>query len=142
MKLVADYDSQTNGEDNYPHYWTLAQLAPETMPDGTQDPETPVSFAIKVYGEDYILSHNTGLSVDFKVIPTPAETDISYFKSAGFMAHPWNWSDTKYKTVTVNIYKDAVSGTPVLTKTYTPADRAFIAGDVIDGARRPLLPAR
>ena len=133
VKLVADYDSQTNGEDNYPHYWTLAQLAPETMPDGTQDPETPVSFAIKVYGEDYILSHNTGLSVDFKVIPTPAETDISYFKSTGFMAHPWNWSDTKYKTVTVNIYKDAVSGTPVLTKTYTPADRAFIAGDVIDG---------
>ena len=134
VKLVADYDSQTNGEDDYPHYWTLAQLAPETMPDGTTpDPETPVSFAIKVYGEDYILSHNSGLSLDFKVIPTPAETDISYFKSTGFMAHPWNWSNTKYKTVTVNLYKDNASGTPVLTKTYTPADRAFIAGDVIDG---------
>ena len=133
VKLVADYTAQTDGEDNYPHYWTLAQLAPETMPDGTQDPETPVSFAIKVYGEDLILSHTSGSSLDFRVIATPAETDISYLKSTGFMAHPWNWSNTKYKTVTVNIYKDAVSGTPVLTKTYTPADRAFIAGDVIDG---------
>ena len=133
VKLVADYTSQTDGKDNYPHYWTLAQLAPETMPDGTQDPETPISFAIKAYGEDYILTHNSGTSLEFKMIPTPAETDISYLKSTGFMAHPWNWSDNKYKTVTVNIYKDNTSGTPVLTKTYRPADRAFIAGDVIDG---------
>lgn len=133
VKLVADYTSQTDGKDNYPHYWTLAQLAPETMPDGTQDPETPISFAIKAYGEDYILTHNSGTSLEFKMIPTPAETDISYLKSTGFMAHPWNWSDNKYKTVTVNLYKDNTSGSPVLTKTYTPADRAFIAGDVIDG---------
>gem|GEM_PF-2602087 len=136
VKLVADYTSQTDGKDNYPHYWTLAQLAPETMPDGTQDPETPISFAIKAYGEDYILTHNSGTSLEFKMIPTPAETDISYLKSTGFMAYPWNWSDTKYKTVKVNIYKgteESHDSEPVLTKTYTPADRAFIAGDVIDG---------
>ena len=109
------------------HYWTLEQL------DNYGDAESQFSFHIKAYGEDKIISRAKATTTDMRVINTPPTSDIAYLKSTAFMAYPWNWSDNKYKTVTVNIYKGSVSGSPVLTKTFTPADRAFVAGDVIDG---------
>jgi hypothetical protein len=51
------------------------------------------------------------------------------------MAFPWEWDDKKYQKVTVNIYPgtEANHGALALTKTYERSDRAFVAGDVIDG---------
>lgn len=109
------------------HYWTLEQL------DNYGDTESQYSFHIKAYGEDKIISRAKATTTDMRVINTPPNSDIAYLKSTAFMAYPWDWKDDKYKTVTVNIYKGSVSGTPVLTKTFKPTDRAFMAGDVIDG---------
>ncbi len=138
VKLVEDYNTQTTeGVDDFPHYWTLTQLAPETMANGEVDPETPNSFAIKLFEEDYIISRESGASLGMRVIPTPDANDISYLKSTGFMAYPWNWDDKKYQKVEVNIYKGTASNhesTPVVSKIYERSDRAFIAGDVIDGS--------
>lgn len=57
-------------------------------------------------------------------------------KVSSFRAYPWNWDDKKYQAVTVNIYPGTQEnhGALALTKTYTRADRAFIAGDVLDGS--------
>lgn len=120
LKLVTD----TVGKKIY---WTLEQL------DNYGDDETKFSFHIKSYDENKIMSRTSASTSTMRTINTPPISDIAYLKSTAFMVYPWNWSDTKYKTVTVNIYKGSLSGTPVLTKTYTPADRAFMAGDVIDG---------
>ena len=120
LKLVTD----TVGKKIY---WTLEQL------DNYGDDETKFSFHIKSYDENKIMSRTSATTSTMRTINTPPISDIAYLKSTAFMVYPWNWDDNKYKKVTVNIYKDAVSGTPVLTKTYTPADRAFMAGDVIDG---------
>lgn len=120
LKLVTD----TVGKKIY---WTLEQL------DNYGDDETKFSFHIKSYDENKIMSRTSASTSTMRVINTPPISDIAYLKSTAFMVYPWNWTNNKYKTVTVNIYKDAASGTPVLTKTYTPADRAFMAGDVIDG---------
>ena len=61
--------------------------------------------------------------------------DIAKMKTASFMAFAWNWDDKKYQKVTVNIYPgtEANHGALALTKTYERSDRAFVAGDVIDG---------
>ncbi len=61
--------------------------------------------------------------------------DIAKMKTASFMAFPWEWDDKKYQKVTVNIYPGtkANHGALALTKTYERSDRAFVAGDVIDG---------
>lgn len=61
--------------------------------------------------------------------------DIAKMKTASFMAFAWNWDDKKYQKVTVNIYPGTEEnhGPLALTKTYERSDRAFVAGDVIDG---------
>ena len=66
---------------------------------------------------------------------TPGNPDIAKMKTASFMAFPWEWDDKKYQKVTVNIYPgtEANHGALALTKTYERSDRAFVAGDVIDG---------
>ena len=131
VQLVSDYEDETK----YERYWTMAQYDTGVKPNGEADPEFPYSFGIKSYESNRILRRETGSAMTMSVmdIPSSWDEDIAYHKSTSFMAYPWNWSDNKYKTVTVNIYKGSVSGTPVLTKTYTPADRAFKEGDVIDG---------
>lgn len=120
LKLVTD----TVGKKIY---WTLEQL------DNYGDDETKFSFHIKSYDENKIMSRTSATTSTMRTINTPPISDIAYLKSTAFMVYPWDWKDDKYKTVTVNIYKESVSGTLVLTKTFTPADRAFMAGDVIDG---------
>ena len=120
LKLVTD----TVGKKIY---WTLEQL------DNYGDDETKFSFHIKSYDENKIMSRTSATTSTMRTINTPPISDIAYLKSTAFMVYPWNWDDNKYKKVTVNIYKGSVSGSPVLTKTFEPADRAFMAGDVIDG---------
>ncbi|MBR1630801.1 MAG: hypothetical protein IJ680_03010, partial [Paludibacteraceae bacterium] len=95
------------------------------------DASTPGSFSLKVKDDDKY------------VYPTSASNPVLTYKSFEYdnvdskirsvIAHPWHWKDNKYKTVTVNIYRDAVGSKPVVSRTFTPADRTFMEGDVIDG---------
>ena len=137
LKLTDSYSS-------YRHFFTMTKY------DWQTDEEAEISFAMQVWdgdnnpANDSVVSRNGAkLEGSFnclsknatKTHPSGTGPDVAYLKVASFMAYPWNWSDTKYQAVTVNIYPgtEESHGSLVLSKTYTRADRAFIAGDVIDG---------
>ena len=140
LKLIVD----TLGSSNC--YFTISKQAGQT------DEEQERTFVMQVWdgddngdndmmvqrrsdnnnnGQFYTEKKNVGnKNNDPRLYP-----DIAKMKTASFMAFAWNWDDKKYQKVTVNIYPgtEANHGALALTKTYERSDRAFVAGDVIDG---------
>ena len=141
LKLIVD----TLGSSNC--YFTISKQAGQT------DEEQERTFVMQVWdgddngdndmmvqrrsdnnnnGQFYTEKKNVGnKNNDSRLYP-----DIAKMKTASFMAFPWEWDDKKYQKVTVNIYPgtEANHGALALTKTYERSDRAFVAGDVIDGS--------
>ena len=115
IRLTSAY---TTNESNYK--WEMA------VPDGAANNE----FCIKALDEDKYLCSKEKNNPELTWQPY-ADVDA---RVRTVKVYPWNWSDSKYKHVTVHIYRDAVNGTPVLTREFTPADRMFMAGDVLDGS--------
>ncbi len=134
--FTTDGDTKT-----YTGYETNPVLTAETasddyatdweMGDGYTDDYDTGTFTLRLLGTDkYVIMQAYNRPT---LVLQTAGTTTTDFQQRSLKAYPWNYSDNKYKTVKVNIYQDVVEGEPVLTKTYTPADRAFMAGDVIDG---------
>ena len=121
--------SKTYEGDERCSMWEIANL--KGKGNNANGSDMDGSFALKPKEGSYTNRHiykygNNDLTLN--------EIDNSNMpQEASMFAYPWNWSDTKYKTVTVNIFQDNMEHDPVLSKTYTPADRMFMAGDVIDG---------
>ncbi len=145
-ELLVLTDGYQTGETYNPRqagaYWfTMSKYAVQT------DEEAANTFALQLWDGDNIESNDScigkGSSAnEFVKAPknlikkgTTNQPDIAVMKVSSFRAYPWNWDDKKYQNVTVNIYPGTESshGALALTKTYTRDDRAFIAGDVLDG---------
>ena len=132
LMLTADYADKH-------HYFTMTKFSIQK----SDDEEALNSFALQIWNNDsvvhrQVIRQQTGSDFNMEAMSKilgPSQTDIAYCKSTSFITYPWNWNDKKYQAVTVNIYPGTESehGALVLTKTYTRADRAFVAGDVIDG---------
>ncbi|MBO6217060.1 MAG: hypothetical protein J6N73_05365 [Prevotella sp.] len=146
LKLTKNYEANLEADALQTFYFTMSKYADQT------DEEAENTFALQIWDGDNDESNDYAISKDrtgsenerlfrtLKNIPNKSYDgrtypDIAVMKVASFRAYPWNWSDTKYQAVTVNIYPGTEQnhGSLALTKTYTRADRAFIAGDVIDG---------
>ena len=149
-ELLVLTDGYQKGETYDPRqagaYWfTMSKYAVQT------DEEAANTFALQIWDGDNIESNDScigkaGSANEFVKAPknlikkgtehsSNPQPDIAVMKVSSFRAYPWNWDDKKYQNVTVNIYPGTESshGALALTKTYTRADRAFIAGDVLDG---------
>lgn len=145
-ELLVLTDGYQTGETYDPRqagaYWfTMSKYAVQT------DEEASNTFALQLWDGDNIEKNDScigkGSSAnEFVKAPknlikkgTADQPDIAVMKVSSFRAYPWNWDDKKYQAVTVNIYPGTQEnhGALALTKTYTRADRAFIAGDVLDG---------
>lgn len=145
-ELLVLTDGYQTGETYDPRqagaYWfTMSKYAVQT------DEEAANTFALQLWDGDNIEENDScigkGSSAnEFVKAPknlikkgTDDQPDIAVMKVSSFRAYPWNWDDKKYQAVTVNIYPGTQEnhGALALTKTYTRADRAFIAGDVLDG---------
>ena len=145
-ELLVLTDGYQTGEPYNPRqagaYWfTMSKYAVQT------DEEAANTFALQLWDGDNIESNDSCIGKgsnanEFVKAPknlikkgTTDQPDIAVMKVSSFRAYPWNWDDKKYQNVTVNIYPGTESshGALALTKTYTRADRAFIAGDVLDG---------
>ena len=122
-----NFDAKTGDEYNYPSLWQT------TMLDTSGDAESAGTFGIVKLGSDSIVSRYNidDMCLDLEATPTASNTYGR--KRSSFRCYPWQGTDGKYKTVTVNIYQDAVSGEPVMSRTFNANERVFIAGDVIDG---------
>ncbi len=146
LKLTKDYETNLQADPLQTYYFTMSKYADQT------DKEAENTFALQIWdgdndeSNDYAISKDRNGEVNERLYRTlkniPQKTfsgrtypDIAVMKVASFRAYPWNWDDKKYQTVTVNIYPGTQQnhGPLALTKTYTRADRAFVAGDVIDG---------
>lgn len=123
-------------------YWfTMSKYAVQT------DDEAANTFALQLWDGDLDESNDqcigkssssnefTKATKNLIKSGTVNQPDIAVMKVSSFRAYPWNWDDKKYQKVTVNIYPGTEEnhGPLALTKTYERSDRAFIAGDVIDG---------
>lgn len=145
-ELLVLTDQYQTGETYDPRkpgaYWfTMSKYAVQT------DEEAANTFALQLWDGDNIEKNDSCIGKgssnnEFVKAPknlvkkgTADRPDIAVMKVSSFRAYPWNWDDKKYQNVTVNIYPGTESshGALALTKTYTRADRAFIAGDVLDG---------
>lgn len=145
-ELLVLTDQYQTGETYDPRqagaYWfTMSKYAVQT------DEEAANTFAFQLWDGDNIEENDSCIGKgsrnnEFVKAPknlikngTADRPDIAVMKVSSFRAYQWNWDDKKYQNVTVNIYPGTESshGALALTKTYTRADRAFIAGDVLDG---------
>lgn len=146
-ELLVLTDQYQTGETYDPRkpgaYWfTMSKYAVQT------DEEAANTFAFQLWDGDNIEENDSCIGKEssaneFVKAPknlikkgTTDQPDIAVMKVSSFRAYPWNWDDKKYQAVTVNIYPGTQEnhGALALTKTYTRADRAFIAGDVLDGS--------
>ena len=121
--------SKQAGQTDAEEYRTFIMQVWDGDNDGSND--MMIQRKRETTGQFYTENKNVGnKNNDASLYP-----DIAKMATASFIAYPWEWDDKKYQKVTVNIYPGTETnhGALALTKTYERSDRAFIAGDVIDG---------